>query len=122
MKKLNKKGFSPLEGLIVVVVIGLVVGIGFYAKNRIDNKSSKAESKNSSAESSGNKNWTVQTVYCRGVECHLRSGKHRVKSHRWVNAEGVGFATCSQTGIEYWPNYPAGRRLGNNDSGHCLFR
>lgn len=44
MKKLNTKGFTLVEGFIAVFVIVLVVGLGFYAKNRMDDKASKAES------------------------------------------------------------------------------
>lgn len=47
MKKLNIKGFSPIEGLMVILVLVLVVGIGFYAKNKISDKASKAESSSS---------------------------------------------------------------------------
>lgn len=50
MKKLNTKGFSIVELAIVVVVVGVLVGLGLYTKNRMDNKSSKAESRNSLAE------------------------------------------------------------------------
>lgn len=44
MKKLNKRGFSLIDGLVAVFVLVLVVGLGFYAKNRIENRSGKAES------------------------------------------------------------------------------
>lgn len=48
MKKLDKKGFTIIEMAIVVVVIGALVGVGLYAKNRINDNSSKAQTANSS--------------------------------------------------------------------------
>lgn len=44
MKKLNTKGFSHVEALIVVVVLVVIGGVGFYVFNKVQDRSSKAES------------------------------------------------------------------------------
>ena len=45
MKKLNQKGFTLVEGLLILIALSLVVGVGFYVVNA--NKKDK-DSKNTS--------------------------------------------------------------------------
>lgn len=114
MKKLNNKGFGHIEVFIVaaVVVITALIG-GFVWQN--------SKSKDSSAASRLQKNWTVQTVYCSYTDCYLNPGKGKAPRSRWVNAVGVGYGTCPQTGIEYYRHYPA-QKPANNYWGFCLLR
>lgn len=37
MKKLNAQGFSGIEGLLILVIIGLIGGVGFYVYQARDN-------------------------------------------------------------------------------------
>lgn len=113
MKKLNNKGFGHIE-IFVVVAAFAVIGLigGFVWQN--------SKSKDSSAESRVQKNWTVQTVYCTYTECYLNPGIKKVTRKRWVNAVGIGYYRCPQTGIE-WKLYPA-PKPGNHQYGRCLLR
>jgi len=59
MKRLSKKGFTFFEGLLVVIVLCLIVGIGYYAykttngdKKKVDNQSSQPTVQNTKASSS----------------------------------------------------------------------
>lgn len=69
MNKLNKKGFSIIEIVLVVFVIGLVVGLGLYAKNRINDKSSRADSATATpgilCQGSGTDGLRHQAVYAK---------------------------------------------------------
>lgn len=47
MKKLNNKGFSVVEGLLILVVIGIIGGAGYY----VWNKNSKSEKSNEPSSS-----------------------------------------------------------------------
>lgn len=117
MKKLNNKGFGHIEIFIVaaVVIVTALIG-GFVWQN--------SKSKDSSAESPVQKNWTVQTVYCSYTECYLNNNYNhttiKVTRKRWVNAVGIGYYRCPQTGIE-WKMYPA-PKPANNQYGRCLLR
>lgn len=48
MKKLNSKGFGVIEGLLILVIVGLIGGIGFYVyKQQVDTKNNSDSNKNS---------------------------------------------------------------------------
>jgi len=57
MKKLHQKGFSLVEGLLIVVLIGLIAGVGFYVyRQSQDNNSSKSDTPRTAQEDSQKKN------------------------------------------------------------------
>lgn len=117
MKKLNKKGFGHIEIFVVVAAVAVIGVVGSFVWQN-------SKSKNSSAASLVQKNWTVQTVYCSYTDCYLNPDRNpliaKVPRSRWVNAVGVGYYRCPQTGIE-WKMYPA-PKPGNNQWGTCLLR
>lgn len=43
MKKLNIKGFSAVEGLLIVILVALVAGIGFYVYNQSQKQDSTSQ-------------------------------------------------------------------------------
>ncbi len=45
--KLNKKGFTIIEGLLVIIAVTLIIGVGYYVMNanKTDNTSSNAAKK-----------------------------------------------------------------------------
>jgi hypothetical protein len=57
MKKLNQKGFSHLEALLIVVVLALIGGAGYYV---LKNNKSKHSSQNTTTQQTQNKTPTQQ--------------------------------------------------------------
>lgn len=53
--KLNQKGFGAVEGLLVVIVLALIVGAGFYVVNANKNKKDDAKTTQNSSTSNENK-------------------------------------------------------------------
>lgn len=51
MKKLNTKGFSFIEGLLIFVIVGLIAGVGYYVFNaRKDNNATNQATGSNSTE------------------------------------------------------------------------
>lgn len=52
--KLNKKGFTVIEGLLIVIALTLIIGVGYYVIN--------ANKDSSKSDSSATKNQTAQKI------------------------------------------------------------
>lgn len=61
MKKLNEKGFGVVEGLLVVVIVALLGGAGFYVYNS-NKKTSESLNNTGNSEISTNKKSSEETV------------------------------------------------------------
>jgi type II secretory pathway pseudopilin PulG len=55
MKKLNSLGFTLVEGLLIVVIVGLITGVGFYVWHSKQATEKNLDQANQSANSSQNK-------------------------------------------------------------------
>ncbi len=69
MKKLNSKGFSIVEGLVIIVIVGLIAGVGWLVLQRQKNKDNSSNTSQSSAAelssetSSSNNSNNIETLY-----------------------------------------------------------
>lgn len=53
MKKLAQKGFTVVEGLLIVVILGIIGGVGYYVYSQTKNNDNLAQKSDSGAAESG---------------------------------------------------------------------
>ncbi len=105
MKKLNSKGSSPLHIVLVLVIVGLIAGVGYYVynsqketKQNLDNANSSLNSASQSGDKKEETKEDEKDETAGWVSFKNEAGEFSVRHPKeWVTAEDT--STCSNESL-----------------------
>jgi predicted lipoprotein with Yx(FWY)xxD motif len=122
MKKLNQKGFTPVEWILLLVIVGLVAGIAWYVfKSQNDTTATLENTELSQAQPTKTTSADIVTT-----KTDSKSGQYLVAANGKAlyvsNADTAGTSNCTGTCLDTWPIYAAPKATGTFPDGVTVIK